>query len=84
MGTQIRLVFYAVNKQEADSVSDLVFERIDGLNNILSDYIEDSELNKLTNEAPASDAPNPKILPSSSKAPNGLVFQFGEGLTVSR
>ncbi len=50
MGTQIRLVFYTVNQQKADSVSSLVFERIDGLNNVLSDYIEDSELNKLTNE----------------------------------
>jgi FAD:protein FMN transferase len=50
MGTQIRLVFYTENKQKADSVSSLVFERIDNLNHILSDYIEDSELNMLTNE----------------------------------
>lgn len=50
MGTQIRLVFYTENKQKADSVSSLVFERIDNLNHILSDYIEDSELNMLAKQ----------------------------------
>lgn len=47
MGTQIRLVFYATEKQKADSVANLVFNRIDDLNNKLSDYQEDSELNNL-------------------------------------
>ncbi len=47
MGTQIRLVFYASDRITADSVSKAVFSRIDELNTRLSDYLEDSELNKL-------------------------------------
>ncbi len=47
MGTQIRLVLYAVTKEKADSASKLVFERIDDLNQKLSDYLEGSELNKI-------------------------------------
>ena len=47
MGTQIRLVFYAENGIEADSIAKLSFERIDDLNSKLSDYIQDSELNRL-------------------------------------
>ena len=47
MGTQIRLVFYATEKQMADSVANLAFKRIDDLNTKLSDYLEDSELNNL-------------------------------------
>jgi thiamine biosynthesis lipoprotein len=47
MGTQINLIFYTSNQTKADSASQLVFERIDALNEKLSDYIEDSELNRL-------------------------------------
>ena len=47
MGTQIRLVFYASDKQKADSVAHLAFKRIDVLNSKLSDYLENSELNNL-------------------------------------
>jgi len=53
MGTQIRLIFYTSNKRKADSVANLAFNRIDNLNNKLSDYKQNSELNKLcrqTNE----------------------------------
>ncbi|MGB5555773.1 MAG: FAD:protein FMN transferase, partial [Flavobacteriaceae bacterium] len=51
MGTQIKLVFYAEDSLQADSVSKAAFHRIDELNNILSDYIEDSELNTLCSKA---------------------------------
>ena len=47
MGTQIRWVLYAENEEKADSVSALVFNRIDKLNFSLSDYLDDSELNQL-------------------------------------
>jgi thiamine biosynthesis lipoprotein len=47
MGTQIRLAFYASDKQKADSVAHLAFRRIDTLNTKLSDYLENSELNYL-------------------------------------
>ncbi len=50
MGTWIRLVLYAPNKEKADSVSVLAFQRIDGLNTILSDYLLNSELNLLSNK----------------------------------
>lgn len=51
MGTQIRLVFYASNRIEADSLSKKVCSRIDRLNQILSDYISESELNLLSKSA---------------------------------
>lgn len=51
MGTQIRLVFYAPNQTVADSVAQVVFSRIDSLNGILSDYIEESELSRLCQHA---------------------------------
>lgn len=47
MGTQIGLVFYAPDSLKADSVAQLVFDRIDELNLILSDYLPQSELNRL-------------------------------------
>ena len=49
MGTQIGLVFYDENKAKADSVAQLVFNRIDELNSRLSNYIPDSEINILSN-----------------------------------
>jgi len=52
MGTQIHLIFYASDSTVADSVSKKVFKRIDDLNGILSDYLEDSELNNLRRQAP--------------------------------
>lgn len=47
MGTQIRWVLYTENEEKADSVSTMVFERIDELNLSLSDYLDESELNQL-------------------------------------
>ena len=51
MGTQIRLVFYAKNKVGADVIASKAFDRIDELNNKLSDYLGHSELNKLLDQA---------------------------------
>ncbi len=50
MGTQIRLVFYTTDNEKADSVASLAFNRIDELNNKLSDYLDNSELNLLANQ----------------------------------
>jgi thiamine biosynthesis lipoprotein len=47
MGTEIRLILFTSDQTKADSVAHLAFDRIDELNTILSDYIGDSELNKL-------------------------------------
>ena len=50
MGTQIRLVLYATNNDKADSVASLAFNRIDALNEKLSDYLDSSELSLLTKQ----------------------------------
>lgn len=47
MGTQIGLVFYEKDKARADSIAQLVFKRIDELNGILSNYLPQSEINRL-------------------------------------
>lgn len=47
MGTQIGLIFYAPEHVDADAIARSVFQRIDVLNGSLSNYIADSELNKL-------------------------------------
>lgn len=54
MGTQIRLVLYDSDKEKADSVSVLAFQRIDELNTILSDYLVNSELNLLCVKKPGT------------------------------
>jgi len=48
MGTQIRLVFYAQIQQNPDSIAQLVFNRIDELNGVLSNYLPDSDLTRLS------------------------------------
>lgn len=53
MGTQIGLVFYDNNRDmaRADSIAQLVFNRIDALNNTLSNYLPQSEINKLSSSS---------------------------------
>ena len=48
MGTLFRIVCFSQDKELADSMSVRAFRRIDDLNNIMSDYLPDSELNKLS------------------------------------
>ncbi|MBC8770632.1 FAD:protein FMN transferase [Arenibacter sp. BSSL-BM3] len=50
MGTQIGLVFYDKDSDEvkADSIAQLVFNRIDELNGTLSNYLPQSEINRLS------------------------------------
>jgi thiamine biosynthesis lipoprotein len=47
MGTLFRIVAYAVDTSLAYEAIDSAFSRLDGLNDIFSDYKEDSELSKL-------------------------------------
>ncbi|WP_159076338.1 FAD:protein FMN transferase [Flagellimonas amoyensis] len=47
MGTQIGLVFYTSDRQKADTLAQLAFDRIDALNQTLSDYVDSSEINRL-------------------------------------
>lgn len=48
MGSEFNLVFYASNDSIAKVAADSVFRRIDFLNNILSDYLDGSEVNRLS------------------------------------
>ncbi|TVP99323.1 MAG: FAD:protein FMN transferase [Balneolaceae bacterium] len=48
MGTQFSVILYAENELLAKEASDAAFERIEELNGIMSDYIEESELNRLS------------------------------------
>lgn len=48
MGSPFTLVFYASNKEEAARAARAVFLQVDTLNNIFSDYLASSELNRLS------------------------------------
>jgi len=61
MGTQIGLIFYAPEDIDAEGVAKSVFQRIDGLNASLSNYIEDSELNNLGKWAPLEVGVSPEL-----------------------
>jgi thiamine biosynthesis lipoprotein len=48
MGTLFRIVCYAENEELAKKVINKAFNRVDSLNYIMSDYLPDSELNRLS------------------------------------
>jgi len=48
MGTIFRIICYTNQKEIAKQTSDKAFKRIDQLNYIMSDYLPDSELNRLS------------------------------------
>lgn len=60
MGTQFRVILYAESAAKADQASGLAFARLDELNQRLSDYLPESELNQLCKRA----GERPKILVS--------------------
>ncbi|MEQ9439073.1 MAG: hypothetical protein RIG62_08485 [Cyclobacteriaceae bacterium] len=47
MGTKNGLVFYTTDKQSTDSLAQLAVDRIDALNQTLSDFVDSSEINHL-------------------------------------
>jgi thiamine biosynthesis lipoprotein len=51
MGTLFRLVLYAPDKMSAQHAADAAFARIAQLNKIMSDYLKDSELSRLSAQA---------------------------------
>ncbi|MDX1637783.1 MAG: FAD:protein FMN transferase [Balneolaceae bacterium] len=51
MGTTFRIILYADSKALADSAAAAAFARVESLNDILSDYKPDSELNRLVRTA---------------------------------
>jgi thiamine biosynthesis lipoprotein len=48
MGMSFRIVLYATNQAVGDAAAEAAFQRIQQLNDIMSDYEEDSELSKLS------------------------------------
>lgn len=48
MGTIFRVVLYARSENQAKTAAEAALNRVDALNQILSDYVADSELNKLS------------------------------------
>ena len=49
MGTDVRVVLYAVDSLEAIKAAESAFSRVEKLNDILSDYLIESELSQLSN-----------------------------------
>jgi len=49
MGTDAHIVLYAADSLKATKAVEIAFSRIDDLNNRLSDYLVESELNRLSN-----------------------------------
>lgn len=58
MGTLFRVVLYAPDESIASEAADSAFQRADKLNDIFSDYQEDSELNRLASTAGSGEEVN--------------------------
>lgn len=56
MGTRFNIVLYAENDSVADIASKEAFARIEELNQIMSDYLEESELNRLSRASGSGEA----------------------------
>lgn len=48
MGSQVQIMLYAASETEAETAANSAFERIEEINQSMSDYIEESELNRLS------------------------------------
>lgn len=58
MGVEFRLVFYAADQAAANAAAAAAFQRIEELNQKLSDYLLDSELSRLCRSAPHAEFQN--------------------------
>jgi FAD:protein FMN transferase len=56
MGTQFQIVLYAEEEETAREAARASFERVEELNSIMSDYEEDSELNRLSRTSGSGEA----------------------------
>lgn len=56
MGTQFQIVLYTANEKKAEMAAKEAFEHIEKLNRILSDYLDDSELNRLSQSSGSGEA----------------------------
>lgn len=48
MGTQVQIMLYATSEPEAETAANSAFDRIEEINQSMSDYIDESELNRLS------------------------------------
>lgn len=75
MGTTFKIILYAPDQEIAQEAADSAFKKIDELNFILSDYLENSELNNLARTSG---------MDSAMVAGDELFFVISEAQTVSQ
>ncbi len=75
MGSPFRIVFYAENDELAGRASRAVFDRIRQLNTIMSDYLDGSEINRLSQQSGAR-----RAVPVSPE----LFAIISQSVTISR
>ncbi|MEL6719830.1 MAG: FAD:protein FMN transferase [Bacteroidota bacterium] len=51
IGTTIKIIFYADAQYFADSIAKVAYQKVDTLNQILSNYLPESEVNRLSQQA---------------------------------
>jgi FAD:protein FMN transferase len=56
MGTQFQIVLYASDEKQAEMAANEAFEHVEELNRILSDYVDGSELNSLSQSSGSVEA----------------------------
>jgi len=56
MGTRFTIILYAENEDLASEASRAAFDRIEELNKLMSDYIDESELNRLSGKSGSGEA----------------------------
>ncbi|MBO0700348.1 MAG: FAD:protein FMN transferase [Zavarzinella sp.] len=76
MGTKVRIVLYAPDKETADKAAKAAFARVEELNRIMSDYLADSELMRLCQKSEKEPA-------GPVKASNDLFFVLSKARAVS-
>ncbi|REL39044.1 FAD:protein FMN transferase [Rhodohalobacter sp. SW132] len=48
MGSQVQIMLYSASEEEAENAANSAFDRIEEINQSMSDYIDESELNRLS------------------------------------
>jgi thiamine biosynthesis lipoprotein len=76
MGTKFRIVFYAADRETADTAAKAVSDRVEELNRIMSDYLPDSELMRLCKQSATKPA-------GPVKVSDDLFYVLSEGQKVA-
>ncbi len=84
MGTTARIVLYAADANSARRAAEAGFARIHELDAVLSDYRDDSELNRLAAQAGAGAVPVSRDLYTVLEAAQSLAVRSGGAFDVTR